>query len=265
MAFSIDLRSPRFKQIPISKISPNPYQPRKVFDREALSRLSESISRYGIITPLTVRKSDGGYVLIAGERRLRASRMAGLTTVPCYILDACDRDTSAMALVENLQRRDLDPFEEAEGLMKLTSDFGLTQQQAALLVGKTQAAVANKIRLLKLSEDVKEHIRASGLTERHARALLSLESDEQRLKAAKYISAHSLTVAQSEDYIAKLTAEPSAKPQKTVIIKDIRLFLNSIGRAVDSIKSAGIDATCTRTTEDGCMTLSIKVPLEKGR
>lgn len=263
MAFSIDLRSPRFKQIPISKITPNPYQPRKIFDREALSRLSESISRYGIITPLTVRKSDGGYVLIAGERRLRASRMAGLSTVPCYILEADERDTSAMALVENLQRRDLDPFEEAEGLVKLTADFGLTQQQAAVLVGKTQAAVANKIRLLKLSPDVRDHVRKSGLTERHARALLTLESDGERLKAAKYISAHSLTVAQSEEYIAKLTAAPSPKPQKTVIIKDIRLFLNSIGRAVDSIKSAGIDATCTRTTEDGYLTLSIRVPYTK--
>lgn len=263
MAFSIDLRSPRFKQIPISKITPNPYQPRKVFDREALSRLSESISRYGVITPLTVRKSDSGYTLIAGERRLRASRMAGLTTVPCYILEAGERDTSAMALVENLQRRDLDPFEEAEGLVKLTGDFGLTQQQAAALVGKTQAAVANKIRLLKLSDEVRDHVRSTGLTERHARALLTLEDDEARLKAAKYISAHSLTVAQSEEYIAKLTSSPSPKPRKTVIIKDIRLFLNSIGRAVDSIKSAGIDATCTRTTEDGYLTLSIKVPYTK--
>lgn len=266
MAFPIDFKgSPRLKHIPISRITANPYQPRKVFDREGLDELADSIRQYGVITPLTVRKGADGYLLIAGERRLRASRLAGMDTVPCYIIEADDQSTSAMALVENLQRRDLDPFEEAEGLLKLTQDFGLTQQQAARQVGKTQAAVANKLRLLKLFPGTIDIIRQNHLTERHGRALLALEEEQAQLAAARYIVQKGLNVAQAEDYINRIKAAvPKPKPTKQIFIKDIRFFLNSVSKAVDSVKRAGINAVCTtESTDDGNICLTIVIPSQK--
>ncbi len=266
MAFSIELKGngPRLKHIPIDKIIPNPHQPRRIFERGALEELAESIRRYGVITPLSVRRAGERYMLIAGERRLRASRLAGLQTVPCYILEADDRRSAELALVENLQRRDLDPFEEAEGLLRLTKEFGLTQQQAAIQIGKTQAAVANKLRLLKLHPETIALIREKGLTERHGRALLALEEAEPQLEAARYIADHGLNVAQSEAYIEKLKQIPKTeekpKPIRQVFLKDVRFFINSITKAVDSVRNAGLEATCTQTTEDGDLLLTITIP-----
>lgn len=266
MAFSIELRGngPRLKHIPIHKIVPNPYQPRRIFDRTALEELAESIRRYGVITPLTVRKTGERYVLIAGERRLRASKLAGLGSVPCYIVEVDEQTSAELALVENLQRKDLDPFEEAEGLLRLTKEFGLTQQQAAERIGKTQAAVANKLRLLKLYPDTIALIREHKLTERHGRALLALEEEEKQLEAARRIAAQGLNVAQTEAYIEKLKALPvpqeSAHPIRQVFIKDVRFFINSITKAVDSVRNAGLEATCTQTTEDGNLLLTIVIP-----
>lgn len=263
MAFSIDLRrGAKMREIGVDKISPNPQQPRRIFDGAALEELADSIRRFGVITPLTVRRTGEGYLLIAGERRLRAARMAGLRTVPCYILEADDRRSAELALVENLQRRDLDPFEEAEGLLRLTRDFGLTQQQAAQQVGKTQSAVANKLRLLRLCPETIAIIRAHHLSERHGRALLALEAEPAQVEAARYIAAHQLTVAQSEAYIERCRAAPSPRPNPTkqVFLKDVRFFINSVTRAVDSVRSAGLDATCTQTTEDGNLLLTIVIP-----
>lgn len=266
MAFSIELKGsgPRLKHIPIHKISPNPHQPRRIFDRAALEELAESIRRYGVITPLTVRRAGERYMLIAGERRLRASKLAGMNSVPCYILEADDQRSAELALVENLQRRDLDPFEEAEGLLRLTKEFGLTQQQAAEQIGKTQAAVANKLRLLKLCPGTIDLIRTHGLTERHGRALLALDGEEEQVAAAKYIADHGLNVAQSEAYIEQLKAMPAPedkpKPVRQVFIRDVRFFINSITKAIDSVRSAGLEATCTQTTENGDLLLTITIP-----
>ncbi len=263
MAFSIDLRGgAKLRQIAVDKISPNPHQPRRVFDKAALEELADSIRRFGVITPLTVRRAGEGYLLIAGERRLRASRMAGLHAVPCYILEADDRRSAELALVENLQRRDLDPFEEAEGLLRLTRDFGLTQQQAAQQIGKTQAAVANKLRLLRLFPETIDIIRQNHLTERHGRALLALEEEPAQAAAARYIAEHQLNVAQAEAYIERCRASPQTRPnpKKQVFLKDVRFFINSVTRAVDSVRSAGLEATCTQTTEDGNLLLTIVIP-----
>ena len=266
MAFSIELRGsgPKLKHIPIHKITPNPHQPRRIFDRTALEELADSIGRYGVITPLTVRKVGEGYMLIAGERRLRASKLAGLTNVPCYILDADDRRSAELALVENLQRKDLDPFEEAEGLLRLTREFGLTQQQAAEQIGKTQAAVANKLRLLKLWPDTVAVIREHHLTERHGRALLALEEEGEQVAAARYIAAQGLNVAQTEVYIEhlkhRMVSVEKPKAVRQGFIKDVRFFINSVTRAVDSVRSAGLDASCTQTTEGDNLLLTIVIP-----
>ena len=161
-----------FRRISIRQIRKNPNQPRKLFDAQALQELADSIGKYGVITPLTVRQTEEGYELVAGERRLRAASMAGLSTVPCYIVQADDRESSLMALLENLQRKDLDCFEEAASLRRLCQEYHMTQKEAAERVGKTQSAVANKLRLLRHTPRVLEALRAGNLTERHARALL---------------------------------------------------------------------------------------------
>lgn len=176
------------RRIRVSEIARNPNQPRKYFDPEAIAQLAESIRQYGVLNPLTVRRAPGGgYELVAGERRLRAARVAGLNDVPCLLIAADNEDSSAIALVENLQRRDLDFFEEAYGFKRLIDQYGLTQEEAARKVGKTQSAVANKLRLLRLSPQNMELIRSANLTERHARCLLRLRDDEERMNATHYI------------------------------------------------------------------------------
>ena len=229
MAFSIDLRrGAKLREIGVDKISPNPQQPRRIFDGAALEELADSIRRFGVITPLTVRRTGEGYLLIAGERRLRAARMAGLRTVPCYILEADDRRSAELALVENLQRRDLDPFEEAEGLLRLTRDFGLTQQQAAQQVGKTQSAVANKLRLLRLCPETIAIIRAHHLTERHGRALLALEAEQDEYAIATMLydmkeyldggaEVYPLREALEDAYVWLLIQEAVKRPGETIV------------------------------------------------
>ena len=170
----------QLRRIRTTQISRNPYQPRKYFEPEAIRELADSIRQYGVLNPLTVRRTTDGYELIAGERRLRAARAAGLSEVPCLVMSATEEDSSAIALVENLQRRDLDFFEEAAGYRQLIDRYGLTQEEAAHKVGKTQSAVANKLRLLKLSPETMQMIRDGGLTERHARAILRLPTEEVR-------------------------------------------------------------------------------------
>ena len=169
--------------LPVDELEPSPMQPRKNFPDGELQELSESIAQYGVLNPLTVRLRDGRYELVAGERRLRAARLAGLCDVPCILLDVSLEDASLIALVENLQRRDLDFIEEANGLSQLIKLFGMSQEEAARRIGKSQSAVANKLRLLKLPDDVLRSLRDNGLTERHGRALLRLQ-DENMQRAA---------------------------------------------------------------------------------
>ena len=255
------------RRVRVSDIVRNPNQPRKYFDPEAIAQLAESIRQYGVLNPLTVRRAPGGgYELVAGERRLRAARVAGLNDVPCLVIAADNEDSSAIALVENLQRRDLDFFEEAEGFKRLIDQYGLTQEEAARKVGKTQSAVANKLRLLRLSQQNMELIRSANLTERHARCLLRLDDETDRINATKYIIEHDLNVSRSEQYIDTLLKEkdtpPAAGGERKVVrlFKDVRFFLNTLNRAVGVMVDAGIGATVDQSENDDSLTLTINIP-----
>lgn len=252
------------RRIRINMITRNPYQPRKYFDPDAINQLAESIRLYGVLNPLTVRRKSGGFELIAGERRLRAARAAGLSEVPCIVMTADEQDSSAIALVENLQRRDLDFFEEAYGYRQLIELYGLTQEEAARRVGKTQSAVANKLRLLKLSTKNMEIIREAELTERHARALLRIPEEEARLAATQYIIEHELNVNRTEQYIDKLLTEQEmrapAKGRLRMLLKDVRLFLNTIDRAVGTMQSCGVKADVQREENEDGLRLTICIP-----
>lgn len=262
------------RRIRISEIVRNPNQPRRYFDPEAIATLAESIRQYGVRNPLTVRRTaNGGYELVAGERRLRAARVAGLTDVPCLLINADGEDSSVIALVENLQRRDLDFFEEANGFKRLIEQFGLTQEEAARKVGKTQSAVANKLRLLRLSQQNMELIRCNNLTERHARALLRLNDEADRINVTNYIIEHELNVSRTEEYIdeflkAKENPQPVVEPEsgKHVVrlFKDVRFFLNTLNRAVGVMVDAGIGATVKQQESDDGLTLTICIPHAKG-
>ncbi|WNX84681.1 ParB/RepB/Spo0J family partition protein [Agathobaculum sp. NTUH-O15-33] len=254
------------RRVRISDIARNPNQPRKYFDPEAIAQLAESIRQYGVLNPLTVRRGpNGGYELVAGERRLRAARVAGLNDVPCLVISADSRDSSAIALVENLQRRDLDFFEEASGFKRLIEQYGLTQEEAARKVGKTQSAVANKLRLLRLSPQNVELIRSASLTERHARSLLRLEKEEDRINATHYIIEHDLNVSRTEQYIDHLLTEetevPAGSEKKIVrLIKDVRFFLNTVNRAIGVMVDSGVGATVDQQETDDGLTLTINIP-----
>ena len=248
-----------FRRIPLGQIRKNPHQPRKLFDPQALQSLADSIRQYGIITPLTVRELAEGYELVSGERRLRAATMAGLSTVPCYIVTVSDQESALMALLENLQRKDLDCFEEALFLRRLCSEFHMTQQDAAARVGKTQSAVANKIRLLKLGHQTVDVIRKYQLSERHARALLQLEEEPARLEAAKQMGQKHMTVAQAEAYIQRLLEE-TPKLRRQGMIRDVRLFCNTVERAVKVMQEAGLQATMERRQEGEELVFTVRVP-----
>ena len=255
--------SRRVLYLPVDKIRPNPAQPRRYFDESALIELSRSILRYGIIQPLTVWLGAQGYELIAGERRLRAARMAGLREVPCLLARADEEDSPLLALIENLQRRDLHWHEEADAIAKLISTYGLSQEQAAEKLGKSQSAVANKLRLLRLSPECVALLRANNLSERHARTLLRLEDEEDRMAALREIVAQGLNVAQTEAYVESLLRSRAAAPPKqqpTYIIKDVRIFLNSIRRQLGVMQRAGVDAAVEREDTDDEIRMTIRIP-----
>lgn len=251
------------------ELTPNPVQPRKRFDDESLEELSGSIKSYGILNPLTVRLRCGKYELVAGERRLRAAKLAGLEEVPCILIDVNMEDASLIALVENLQRRDLDFIEEALGISQLIRMFGMSQEEAARRIGKSQSAVANKLRLLKLPSDVLESLRQNGLTERHGRALLRLPSPVAQRAALEYIVDNGLTVAATDAYIDALLSEPEEAERKdeeklekrrTFVLKDVRVFLNTLSRSIDLMKQGGIDAGIQREETDDSLILTISIP-----
>ncbi len=249
-------------------IAPSPVQPRKLFDEEGLAELSRSIKSYGILNPLTVRCRGGKYELVAGERRLRAAKLAGLQEVPCILLDVNMEDAGLIALIENLQRRDLDFIEEALGLSRLIRMFGLSQEEAARRIGKSQSAVANKLRLLKLPEDVLEKLRGYGLSERHGRALLRLPDPDAQRMALEYIAANALTVAATEEYIEALLnapeeTAPKPEPRRTLVRKDVRIFLNSLNRSLELMKQGGIDAGVKREETEDSLILTISIPKSK--
>ena len=201
------------KKLPLHKIEPNPDQPRRDFDPEELEELAESIRTHGVIQPLTVREMPNGYYqIIAGERRWRASRLAGLEEIPAVIIEADDKKAMELALIENLQRSDLNPVEEANGYDSLIREYGLTQEEAAGRVGKSRPAVANALRLLSLCEGVLDKVRSGELTAGHARAILQLKSEKKQLEAAQKISALGLSVRQAEMLCKNMTREPEKQP-----------------------------------------------------
>ena len=249
-------------ELPIASIHPNPHQPRQHFDPDALDELSHSIAQVGILQPLSVRRTSDGWELIAGERRWRAARMAGLSTVPCLPFEVDDENSSLLALVENLQRKDLEVWEEAAALRQMIDSFGLSQEEAGQKIGLSQSAVANKLRLLKLPQDVIDTLRQAGLTERHARALLRLPTEELQRKAAAHMIRYQLNVAGAEAYVDKLYRQSKTTKRAVPIYrtKDVRLFLNTIQRGLSIMQSAGVAASLGREETDREITLTIHIP-----
>lgn len=254
----------KISDIPIIKIRPNKAQPRKFFNEEELNSLAQSISENGILQPLTVRKvSATEYELISGERRLRASVLAGLRKVPCIVIKCSDKESAVYALLENLQRSDLGMFEEARGVSRLIRRYGLTQQEAAARLGKTQSTIANKLRLLRLTYEEQEWIENAGLSERHARALLRIEDEEERRVALSKIIQENLNVKQSENLInLMINSSPKNKNfgKSKAVIKDVRIFVNTINKAVDTMRHAGIDAQTDKTDTDNFIEYTIRIP-----
>ena len=251
-------------QIPLSKIVPNPYQPRKEFESEALSELADSIRQYGVLQPLLVAPGKGDtYILIAGERRLRASTMAGLGTVPVIVSEYTSQQIAEIALIENLQRKDLHYLEEAEGYEKLVNTFHLTQESMAIRVGKKQSTIANKLRLLRLPVSVRRKLHNSDLTERHARVLLKLENEDLQKAVLQKVLKEHLNVRQTEALVEKTLKETGKLNQKKprfVIVNDVRIYLNSIKEVMDTVKSSGIPSSMEQEMDgdDVVVTLRIK-------
>jgi ParB family chromosome partitioning protein len=255
----------RVIDIPIIKIRPNKAQPRKHFNEKELFALSQSILENGILQPLTVRRiTSSEFEVIAGERRLRASANAGLSKVPCIIIKCSDKESAVYALLENLQRADLNIFEEARGISKLIRRYGLTQEEAAQKLGKTQSTIANKLRLLRLSSEEQEWITNAGLSERHARALLRLDDEQLRREALSKIISDNLNTTQT-DTLVSIMLNSCPQPEKKqgiskAVIKDVRIFVNTINKAIDTMRLAGIDAQSNKKDTDNFIEYTIKIP-----
>lgn len=251
--------------LPVEEISPNPAQPRTEFDEQALSSLAESIRQNGVLQPILVRKlGEHQYELISGERRLRASKVAGRETVPAVILEANARQSAVYAILENIQRKDLNLFEEAAALQSLVVEWGVTQEEAAAKLGMAQSTIANKLRLLAFSEEEQQMMLQYQLTERHARALLKLRDDPRKMETIHWIGEHHLTVRQTESYIEKLLQErPMAR--RVLLVKDIRIFINTINQAIDTMKSAGIPAESQKTEKEDYIEYLVRIPTIRGK
>lgn len=241
--------SKRLVEVNVASIHPNPYQPRATFDEESIAELAQSIQQVGLLQPLLVRKVDDGYELVAGERRLRAVTSLGMEKVACIVQQDIEDESSAMmALIENLQREDLHYLEEAQCYQKLLETYGLTQEELANRLGKSQSSIANKLRLLKLSDEVKAAMTEKRLSERHARALLKLTDDKQRLDAVERIAEKGLSVKETEQMVEKTLnkaydeKQDGAKPRPKLmrIVRDYRLFMNTINRAVNQLRESGM-------------------------
>lgn len=253
-------------EIAVSAILPNPFQPRKTFSDDGLAELSLSIQEFGVIQPLIVRRIESGYELIAGERRLRASVIAGRNCVPCIVRQSEDKETAEIALIENLQREDLHFFEEAAGYEKLLTQFVLTQEQLSARVGKNQSTIANKLRLLKLPPKVRESLYQASLTERHARALLKIEQEDAQLSLVQTIIDNKLTVKETESLIQNIENDKAVEQQKGKrkpmlrIIKDVRIFINTMSELVAQMNKTGLSVQMKQEQNEDEITITMTVP-----
>ena len=257
----------RVFNLPLEEISPNPFQPRKEFDEMELKELAKSISNFGVIQPVIVRKNKEGYQLVAGERRYRACKMNGQQHIPAIIMEIDDESMAAVTLIENLQRKELNYFEEAIAYSTLLNRFGLTQEELAQRVGKSQSAIANKLRLLKISPEIRNLIITGTITERHARALLRLNSGEMQKEIIRTIYERELNVKETEDLIEKARlnnipreVKPSSSGQNvSMIIRDARIFLNTIKETVNRARQTGIDMLVIENENENEYEITIKI------
>ena len=242
--------------LPLRAVRPNPAQPRKIFREEALQDLAESIRQHGILQPLSVRRIGTGYELIAGERRLRAAQIAGLTEIPCIVMTMDDKESGLAAMVENLQRQDLDFVEEARGLAALMEKWSISQEQTAKMLGKSQSAIANKLRLLKHSDQVLDALREAGLTERHGRALLKLSSEAQKLEVIRTVHQLDMNVARTEQYIQSLLQEQPKQERQP----NVAAFIRNLTHSLSKIQLSGISAVSERKETENEIVLTITFP-----
>ena len=257
----------RVFNLPLVEISPNPFQPRKEFDEMELKELAKSISNFGVIQPVIVRKNKEGYQLVAGERRYRACKMNGQQHIPAIIMEIDDESMAAVTLIENLQRKELNYFEEAIAYSTLLNRFGLTQEELAQRVGKSQSAIANKLRLLKISPEIRNLIITGTITERHARALLKLNSSDMQKEIIRTIYERELNVKETEDLVEKARlnnipreAKPSPSGQNvSMIIRDARIFLNTIKETVNRARQTGIDMLVIENENENEYEITIKI------
>ena len=248
--------------IPRDEIYPNPDQPRRRFSMDELEGLAQSIHENGMLQPVSVRaRETGGYELIAGERRLRAAKMIGMSSIPCIVIRARSEQSAVFALIENLQREDLNFFEEARAIESLMDHYGLTQEEMALRLGKAQSTLSNKLRLLRLSPRMCAQIERAGLTERHARALLKLDQEKERQEILDQVIRDDLNVSQTEKLTASRLA-PKAHKNKNVrfLFRDVRIFLNTIGHAIDTMRRSGIEADSEKTEDENFITYTVRIP-----
>ncbi|HPU57960.1 MAG TPA: ParB/RepB/Spo0J family partition protein [Candidatus Avimonas sp.] len=257
--------SSRILMIPVNEIQPNPDQPRREFSYEKLLELAQSISENGLLQPITVTLKDCKPVLVAGERRLRAAKIAGIKEIPCIVIEADRSRAALLALLENLQREDMNCFEEAEGIRKLIKDYGLTQEEVAHQLGCAQSTVANRLRILKLTEEERKIIIKEGLSERHARALIRLDG-EQRKNALLRIVQQKLNVYQTEKLVEDILEKSKPKErrrQAVPLIRDVRLFLNTVNNAIDTMRRSGIDASAEKIETDDYIEYFVRIPKKK--
>lgn len=248
--------------IPQEDIFPNPNQPRKYFDYTELEGLAQSIRENGLLQPITVRpREDSGYELISGERRLRAARIIGMKEIPCVISEADAEQSATLALIENLQRQDLSFFEEARAIQNLISICGISQEEMAKRLGKAQSTLSNKLRILKLPQDVCDLLEKNSMSERHARALLQLESPDLQRRAAKIATDKRLTVAETEKLVTRMAKHSTAKQKPSVkIFKDVRIFVNTLNHAVDTMRKAGIEADSAKSETPEYIEYVVRIP-----
>ena len=246
-------------QLPVEDIHPSPYQARTTFNEQELAGLAQSIRENGLLQPITVRKTDSGYELVAGERRLRACKLAKMGTIPSIVCNFTDQRTAALGLLENLQRADLNPFEQAQGLKDVMVLWDCTQAEAAKRLGMAQPTLANKLRLLQLNADQRQFVLDNSLTERHARAVLRLP-ENRRSEALINIAKRRMNARQTDLYIEQLLNTPAKGRHRISMVKDVRIFVNTIDHAIRLMTDNGVPATAHREEKDGYIEYTVRIP-----